>query len=1346
MNRKALSLLVVFVMALAIVPATSLPSVAASGTNSIHQTTIQQTPIMPVNKQIDKLLNGNEKEVHVIIAPARNKAMEVYKAIEKIGKIDPISKPEYQFIVATIPRKNLGKLKQIGGIIGIWKDHTVRLQKPVVPEAGLSPIHRSLPPIHRPTDTTSNGTMAPNMTFGWWDFGQFVTQAYNVWHDYNDLGDNVTVAVLDTGVDVGQPYLQRTLDGKRKIIDVYDDTDEGIAQLFYETNTTHNGFITVNMTVPVYWGAYYKYYGHKEFTNYTMGTYYVGNISGSEYYLGLLPERYFDFNNFTGYNPYSEGTYGDLRNVYPVLIVNESGNMVAYIDFNLDNNFTDDQPMGLYDLTGDYVQTPKTKVDVAFARVHIGNMNNSENYPVDIPYGAGIGYAMFMWDSFGHGTHVSGTIAGVGLPNDPVFSGDYGMAPDAQLMEVKVLAGQQGFGMDSWIINGMFYAAFHGADVISMSLGGLATYNDGLEDPAIFYANLITAQFGVTFAIAAGNDGPTTNTVGSPGDSDLVITVGAFRSSYLWKTVAQYLYGLPSPVEGVANTVASFSSRGPRMDGLLEPDVIAPGEMIFSSLPLYYTVLDNNSYGYYGIWDGTSMATPHVSGAVALLISYAKAHGLSYNPLMIRRALEMGAMPVEEATPIDQGFGLIQVENSIKILQNLSSQPTTYIYGGTTWTGFRNELGEKKIPLSPAYVEFNSYFYNMGLPYLYRGVYIRNEFPESVPLYFYPMGYYPGYGLDNIPATTYHISSSDSWIIPMASNVVAGNGTLGAFSIQIDYSQLQPGHIYVGFVYIDDPRTSYIDGFIPVIVDMPMNPNGESHATLSDTALPGVAKHYYYQVAPGTKELKVTLQVPLDENGTPMGRTTLMIAKPNGEVAAAYVPGYWFVGPGLPEYTWTIKDPEPGTWEITAYTSTFTKARTGYDESHYTITVETLGITLIPDKIHANMANPGEIQTIVSVKNNNYGTFHAQLSGMGMGRLDSTHVMIRNVNQDAWDVIRVIPVSNDDYYLRVGITQPEDPSADLDLYVFYFPTYEDLMNFTNYTVYTNQIGPTSYESFEKFMPAPGYYLIAVYGYYTAGYNPIHYLFYYQLLGGNSGDITVTPDLIVPNNDIRAAYVGIKIPANGTYLGAIKVKDATTGEVIGCYPIIVQVGLPKMGLTAYAEEPISIGQSTKIKIIAYDPQTMTSITKGTTEFIINGKSYYTDNGVLEFSYTPKSFGDRLIVKAINPDYQDAAAVFTIQELDKNAKFRYYEKLYLEEASMYETLLENASQVLPQRYYLIVSIVTGRYNSLAHWYYNKAESLEGTNLALAEQYMKKAYILEKKANYILQIFIARFGGRD
>jgi len=1323
MNKKALSALVVLIMALAVVPATAMPRVSASNTYNLSPAS--NPKIMPVNKEINQLLQSNEKEVRLIVAPTKERANEVFKALAKIGRIDPISKPKYQFIVVTVPKDNLQKLKNIKGILAIWRDRTVKLSKPVV-EPNLKP----------PQKLPQKFPVAPDMFLS-----IYTTGAYSAWNEYGALGDNVTVAVLDTGVDVGHPFLQRTLDGKRKIIDVYDASDAGIAQLYYGTNETHDGYITVNMTVPVYWGAYYNFYGHPYmFTNYTMGTYYVGNITGSEYYLGLLPERYFDLNDLI---------YGNLSDVYPVLVVNESGNLVTYVDFNLDNDFTDDQPMTLYDETGDYVQIPTTKVDVALARVHIGDMNNTENYPIPIYYGPGIGYAMFMWDSFGHGTHVSGTIAGVPLPNDPVFNGTftggypaYGIAPNAQLMEVKVLPGEYGFGRISWIINGMFYAALHGADVISMSLGGLATYNDGLEDPTIFYVNLITDYFGVTFAIAAGNDGPTTNTVGSPGDSDLAITVGAYRSSLRW----QIFYG----VSGVADTVASFSSRGPRMDGLLDPDVIAPGEFIFSSLPLWYTVLYGDPYRYYGIWDGTSMATPHVSGAAALIISYAKAHGLNYNPLMIRRALEMSATPVQEATPVDQGFGLIQIDKAIEVFKNLSNETTTYIYGGTTFTGFRGVLGKKKIPLNPAYVEFNSYFYGVfGLPYLYRGVYIRNEFPESVPLYFYPMNYSGENGLWYTESPKmYDISTSDDWIIPSESEVLAGGNVLGSFSIQIDYSKLKPGHIYVGFVYIDDPDTSYIDGFIPVIVDLPLNFHGENHAFLSDTALPGVAKHYFFQIPSGTKEFRVTLKVPRDINGTAMGRTTLMIAKPDGEVVAAYVPGYWFVGPSIPEYTWVIKDPEPGTWEITAYTSTFTEAFTGYNESHYSISAQLSSVTISPQRIHIDQSSPGTIHTLINIKNNNYQSIMGKVYGLGISRMDRVYGMERNVSQDSWDVIGVIPITDKDYYMRVGITNPENPNADLDLYVFYFPTYQDLINFlngenANFRLYTDQIGPTSYESFEKFMPDPGYYLIAVYGYDTVGYNPISYLFYYQIMR-DTGDVMVTPsNVLLPRNQVSSTYLNIKAYGSGTYLGAVVVKDEATGQILDYSPIIVQIGLPKMVVYAMPEGPVTIGQPTKIEVVALDAQSMKPIS-GETKVVVNGNVLYTDDGVVEFYYTPKSLGDVLKISVMNDNYQDTQRTYTLSDLDHMVEYNYYLGLYQAALSNYYSYMQEAQQALPSVYFAILSRVTGLYTSKAHEYYEKAESLSSTNIQRATYYMKKAYLLQKRANTIVEVFLEKFSG--
>ncbi|MDK2915019.1 MAG: hypothetical protein PWQ79_1934 [Thermococcaceae archaeon] len=1234
MNRKILGLLIAVVMLLSVVPAgLSIGAVSASPAapsittgSSDSQETPKFIPGDVVEKQIERILrNKHGGKVRLIIAPEKDRAMEVYEALKNLGRIDPISRPEYQFIVVEMPAGNLEKLKEIPGILRVWEDRIVKLLEPVEPEEALKALKENSP-------------AKPDMFMS-----VFEINAVNVWNNYGILGDNVTVAVLDTGIDVSHPFLQTTLDGRPKIIDIYDASDEGIAQLYYATNTTLNGTIVVNMEVPVYWGAYYPYYGHDKITTYyNMTSYFVGNITGDEYYLGLLPERYFDLNNFFGTpnDPYNLGLFGDLSDVYPVLIVENNGTYTAYIDYNLNNNFTDDQPIGLFTETGDYFQTPDTLVSIALAKVHIGDMDNPDNYPYIVPYGDGIGYAMFMWDPHGHGTHVSGTVAGVGQPDDPMFRGVYGVAPNAQLIEVKVLPGEVGFGRTSWIINGMFYAALKGADVISMSLGGGGEINDGIESPENFYANRITDLFGVVFAIAAGNEGPSTNTVHSPGTSDLVITVG----NYVGNEREAYRYRVDL---GIMSGPSMSSSRGPRDDGMLDPDVMAPGTDIFSSLPMWYTVLYENPYRYYGIWSGTSMATPHVSGAVALMISYAKAQGLRYDPFMIKRALELSAKPTNQ-TLIDQGFGLIQVDKAIEKLEELSQEPTTYIYGGTTFTSFKNPIEVPQIPISPAYIEFNSYFYFMfGLPYLYRGVYLRNEYPVSVPLQFYPMDYIPGYGL-NFTANekAYKISTNVDWIIPSTNAVVAGNNTIGEFSINIDYSRLHGSNTYVGLVYIDDPDTSYVDGFIPVIVDYPMNPNGETHVKLSDTEKPGEARHYFVQVPRGTKELRITLRVPADENGVPMGRTKLVIARPLGGVEYDGVPDYYYVGANpsgyLYNYTWVVENPVEGTWEITAYSSTFTKYYSGYSESHYEIEVELASVSISPQLIKKDVSSPSLVD-VSAVVTNNYGTFNASAVGYGVGRLDEAYAFVSEVNQSDWDVIRLVYVDPTTYFIRFGITQPEDPNADLDLYVYYFPTYDDYLNFENYILYYEQIGPTSDEVFEQFMPAPGYYLIEVYGYDTVGYNPIHYLFYYQILGDN-GDVTIdsTPFTFSPGSKTINAQVNLS--DEGTYLGVLGLVDADTGDSMVYAPMIFQVGQPEMLIVGYGEA--TLGQESTLHIKVLNKTSMEPVDAPAT-VTVNGRPYYTTTGEVEATFIPEELGQiSFNVKASSPVFKDAETTITV----------------------------------------------------------------------------------------------------
>ena len=173
-------------------------------------------------------------------------------------------------------------------------------------------------------------------------------------------------------------------------------------------------------------------------------------------------------------------------------------------------------------------------------------------------------------DGHGHGTHVAGIAAAV--TNNG--KGIAGIAGGAKIMPVKVM-NDSGSGDYASIINGIKYAADHGAKVISMSLGGPG-FSQAMQD-AVDYA----ISRGASVVAASGNS---KSAVAFPGNCNGVITVGAVDSN---------------------NQRASFSNYGPEMD------VVAPGVNIMSSYK-------GNASSYTSM-SGTSMATPFVSGVTALV-------------------------------------------------------------------------------------------------------------------------------------------------------------------------------------------------------------------------------------------------------------------------------------------------------------------------------------------------------------------------------------------------------------------------------------------------------------------------------------------------------------------------------------------------------------------------------------------------------------------------------------------------------------------------------------------------------------------------------------------------------
>ena len=223
-------------------------------------------------------------------------------------------------------------------------------------------------------------------------------------------------------------------------------------------------------------------------------------------------------------------------------------------------------------------------------------------------------------DNVGHGTHVGSTVAS----HDSKYGG---VAPGAQLLDAKVCVE---FGcQESWILDGMRWAAEQGAQVVNMSLGG----GDTPEiDPLEQAVNDLTAQYGTLFVIAAGNSG-STGSVSSPSTAEAALSVGAVDRD---------------------DSLAPFSSKGPRVgDSGLKPEVTAPGVGIVAAKA--------GTNGEHLAASGTSMATPHVAGAAALL----KSQHPEWTPAQLKSALATTAKPTAGVSAFDQGAGRIDVSKAI---------------------------------------------------------------------------------------------------------------------------------------------------------------------------------------------------------------------------------------------------------------------------------------------------------------------------------------------------------------------------------------------------------------------------------------------------------------------------------------------------------------------------------------------------------------------------------------------------------------------------------------------------------------------------------------------------------
>jgi serine protease AprX len=285
------------------------------------------------------------------------------------------------------------------------------------------------------------------------------------------------------------------------------------------------------------------------------------------------------------------------------------------------------------------------------------------------------------YDDYGHGSHVSGIVAGNGFDSGGARSG---MAPGADLIELKVI-GESGSGHISDVIAALEYAVLNKEtlNIRVVNLSVTAGVYESYDTDPLTLAALAAVKAGIVVVAAAGNNGRSAHGdnqyggITAPGNAPWVLTVGA--SSHM------------GTVDRSDDTIAAFSSRGPSaVDASAKPDLVAPGvgiesisdpDSAFYSTKAAYLLGGTVQTPYlpYLSLSGTSMATPVVSGTVALMLQANPA----LTPNAVKAILQYTAQVYPDWDPLTQGAGFLNARGAVELARFLGDPSSAYPLSST---------------------------------------------------------------------------------------------------------------------------------------------------------------------------------------------------------------------------------------------------------------------------------------------------------------------------------------------------------------------------------------------------------------------------------------------------------------------------------------------------------------------------------------------------------------------------------------------------------------------------------------------------------------------------------------